>query len=94
VLSNDNGSVVDLLFDVPPITKIDYGYFVKMCNNVAKRYGKTIDWIDIGPSSTDKILQVQDYIAGTVGGHYEHENDLQHNVHELMDILSSRVRGK
>jgi len=94
VFREDNGNVVDLLFDAPPITKIDYELFVKMCSTVANHHNKAIDWIEIRPSSTDKILQVQDYIASAVGSYHEHRENPKHNVHELMDIMSSRVKSK
>ena len=93
VLRNDNGSTYDIMID--NMTLMD-GYedvFVKVCHHFADLCGKTIENIEVRDSSGTKVLQVHDYITGTVGAHIEHKNDAENACHERFAILAPKVRN-
>jgi hypothetical protein len=43
-------------------------------------------------SAGTKVLQVHDYITGTLGAHIENEKDIENSCHERFNIIESKIR--
>lgn len=56
----------DVLIDVPPMEA--YEQLSELCKEKIGE-GKEIEWFDVAASDSDALLQVHDFVAGSVGGH-------------------------
>ena len=90
VLASEDNRALDLLLDDSPIQGLDEERFIQMCIDVAERNGKKLDWVEMRPSATEKMLQVHDYITYVIGGDHENKDVPEHRSHRLVDILKCR----
>ncbi|MCL2143337.1 MAG: DUF3800 domain-containing protein [Methanomassiliicoccaceae archaeon] len=92
VLMNDDCKVFDLTIDN---TSLMDGYEKKLtdaCIEIAGRYGKRIESIEMRDSRGTKILQVQDYIAGAVWAHIEYKEDTENDCHCRFGIIEHKIK--
>ena len=92
VLKSDDGRIYDIIIDNTSLMNGHEDIFVRMCNQIAGLCGKTIENIEMRDSSGTKVLQIHDYITGTVAGHIENENDAGNDYHERFRIIESKIR--
>jgi len=92
ILKKDNGYAYDIIIDNTSLMDDYENIFVKMCHQIAGLCGKTIENIEMRDSSGTKVLQIHDYIIGTIGAHIEHEKDPENKCHERFAIISSKVK--
>ena len=78
VLKSDSNTIYDLTIDNTPLIDGYEDILAKLCYKTAESYGKTIENLHIMSSSGTKVLQIHDYITGTIGAHVENEKDTEH----------------
>jgi len=66
--------------------------FVKECYELAGMYNKDIENIEMRDSCGTKVLQIHDYITGTLGAHIENEKDVENPCHKRFTIIRSKVK--
>jgi len=92
VLRSDGGLTYDIVIDN---TTLMDGYedgFVKLCHQFARLCGKTIENIEMRDSCGTRVLQIHDYIAGTVGAHIENEKDIGNDCHGRFEIIRPKIK--
>ena len=92
VLRNDDGSTYDIMIDNMTLMNGYENVFVKMCYQFAGLCGKTIENIEMRDSCGTKVLQVHNYIAGTIGAHIENEKDKRNDCHKRFEMIRPKIK--
>ena len=85
IFNNDDSYCVDILFDETSLINKRELKFVEMCFNTARFHNKNIIWLEMGKSSGNRTLQVQDYPTGVMGALRNHRI-LDDETQELFEL--------
>jgi hypothetical protein len=92
VLLKDDASVYDIVIDNTTLIDGYEGEFVRKCYDIAGRCRKSIENIEMRDSSCTKVLQIHDYVAGTIGAHIESVKDAENECHERFRIIGPKIK--
>ena len=93
-LFKEHGNVYDIIIDSNSmISKMHEERFVSMCYDVAEGLGKEIHWVQMVHSKGNATVQVNDFIAATIGASEANAGDPEHGSHALRKMISGRIKN-